>query len=96
MIVDDKLINKLAKLSSLELDENKKESIKEQLAKTIDFVENLNSVDLGDIDENYNQEDGASPLREDIPSQDRSIAKSVLEHAPKSENGYFIVPKIIE
>lgn len=96
MTVDDKLIEKLAKLSSLEIDEQKKESLKFELGDIINFVENLNEIDVSNIDATFNTVEGGTPLREDISTQDLQRAKQIIENAPKSEDGYFIVPKIIE
>ncbi|AXH16001.1 Asp-tRNA(Asn)/Glu-tRNA(Gln) amidotransferase subunit GatC [Malaciobacter mytili] len=96
MTVDDKLIEKLAKLSSLEIDDSRKEKLKSELADIINFVENLNEIDVSNIDATFNTVEGGTPLREDISTQDLQRAKHILEHAPKSEDGYFIVPKIIE
>ncbi|WP_404318935.1 Asp-tRNA(Asn)/Glu-tRNA(Gln) amidotransferase subunit GatC [Malaciobacter canalis] len=96
MTVDDKLIEKLAKLSSLEIDEQKKESLKSELGDIINFIENLNEIDVSNIDATFNTVEGGTPLREDISTQDLQRAKQIIENAPKSEDGYFIVPKIIE
>ncbi|MFY9094505.1 aspartyl/glutamyl-tRNA amidotransferase subunit C, partial [Aliarcobacter butzleri] len=40
--------------------------------------------------------EGGTPLREDTSKQDLELSNHILNHAPKSEDGYFIVPKIIE
>lgn len=96
MTVDDKLIDKLAKLSSLEIEESKKENLKSELADIINFVENLNEIDVSKIEATFNTVEGGTPLREDISKQDLELSKHILSHAPKSEDGYFIVPKIIE
>ncbi|RXJ98565.1 Asp-tRNA(Asn)/Glu-tRNA(Gln) amidotransferase GatCAB subunit C [Arcobacter sp. CECT 8986] len=96
MTVDDKLIEKLSKLSSLEIDDERKESLKTELADIINFVENLNEIDVSNIDATFNTVEGGTPLREDISKQDLDMSKQILENAPKSENGYFVVPKIIE
>ena len=96
MTVDDKLIDKLAKLSSLEISDEKKESLKSELGDIINFVENLNEIDVSDIEATFSTIEGGTPLREDEPSQNLERAKAILENAPKSEDGYFVVPKIIE
>ena len=96
MTVDDKLIDKLAKLSSLEISDEKKESLKSELGDIINFVENLNEIDVSDIEATFSTIEGGTPLREDVPAQDLDRAKAILENAPKSEDGYFVVPKIIE
>lgn len=96
MTVDDKLIEKLSKLSSLQIDENKKENLKSELADIINFVENLNEIDVSNIEATFNTVEGGTPLREDVSKQDLELSKHILSHSPKSEDGYFVVPKIIE
>lgn len=96
MTVDDKLIDKLAKLSSLEIDDERKENLKSELAEIIDFVDNLNEIDVSNIEATFNTVEGGTPLREDIAKQDLELSNHILNHAPKSEDGYFVVPKIIE
>lgn len=96
MTVDDNLIAKLAKLSSLEIEDSKKENLKSELADIINFVENLNDIDVSHIEATFSTIEGGTPLREDVSNQDLELSNHILEHAPKSEDGYFIVPKIIE
>ena len=96
MTVDDNLIDKLAKLSSLEIADSKKENLKAELADIINFVENLNEIDVSNIKATFNTVEGGTPLREDVAKQDLELSNHILSHAPKSEDGYFIVPKIIE
>ena len=96
MEVDNALIDKLAKLSSLEIDESKKENLKQELGEIINFVENLNEIDVSHIEATFNTVEGGTPLREDTAQQDLELSNHILNHAPKSEEGYFIVPKIIE
>ncbi|MGB0990216.1 Asp-tRNA(Asn)/Glu-tRNA(Gln) amidotransferase GatCAB subunit C [Arcobacter sp. F155] len=96
MTVDDKLIDKLSKLSSLEIEDSRKENLKSELADIINFVENLNEIDVSNIEATFNTVEGGTPLREDTAKQDLELSNQILENAPKSEDGYFIVPKIIE
>jgi aspartyl-tRNA(Asn)/glutamyl-tRNA(Gln) amidotransferase subunit C len=96
MTVDDNLIAKLSKLSSLEIDESKKENLKAELADIINFVENLNEIDVSNIEATFSTIEGGTPLRVDTASQDLELSKHILKHAPKSEDGFFVVPKIIE
>ena len=96
MTVDDNLIAKLAKLSSLEIDDSRKEKLKSELGDIINFVENLNDIDVSHIEATFSTIEGGTPLREDVAIQDLDLSNHILKHAPKSEDGYFIVPKIIE
>ena len=76
MTVDDKLIDKLAKLSSLEIDASKKEHLKSELGDIINFVENLNEIDVSQIDATFTTVEGGTPLREDIAIQDLTCGLS--------------------
>ena len=96
MTVDDNLIAKLSKLSSLEIDDSKKEKLKAELADIINFVENLNEIDVSGIEATFSTIEGGTPLREDVAVQDLELSSNIMKHAPNSEDGYFIVPKIIE
>ncbi|RUM56849.1 MAG: Asp-tRNA(Asn)/Glu-tRNA(Gln) amidotransferase GatCAB subunit C [Nautilia sp.] len=93
MKIDEKLLAKLEKLSMIKV-ENKEEMIND-LNQIVEFVEILNEVDTDGIEATFNVLNSATPMREDIPT-DSDVIKSVLEHAPKVEGNYFIVPKIIE
>lgn len=96
MTIDNNTIDKLAKLSSLEIDEAKKESLKKELGEIINFVENLNELDVSHIDATFTTVEGGTPLREDVSKQDLEMSEHIIKNAPKAEDGYFIVPKIIE
>ena len=96
MTVDDKLIAKLEKLSSLQVDDSRKEKLKSELADIINFVENLNDIDVSHIEATFTTIEGGTPLRVDVSVQNLELSNQILKNAPKSEDGYFIVPKIIE
>ena len=96
MNIDDQLLERLSKLSSLTIDESKKESLKSELSDIVNFVENLNGVDVEGISATFSTIEGGTALREDVTSQDLELSKHILDHAPKSEDGSFVVPKIIE
>ena len=96
MVIDDTLINRLAKLSSLEIEEAKKDGLKSELADIVNFVENLNEVDVDHVDATFTTVEGGTALREDVSYQNEDISNHILNHSPKSEDGYFIVPKVIE
>jgi aspartyl-tRNA(Asn)/glutamyl-tRNA(Gln) amidotransferase subunit C len=96
MQVDDALIAKLEKLSMLKVDEEKKESIKKELAEILNFVENLNDIDVSKVAATFTTLKGGTPLREDTPKKDETLSGAILNNAPRSEDNFFIVPKIIE
>jgi aspartyl-tRNA(Asn)/glutamyl-tRNA(Gln) amidotransferase subunit C len=96
MKIDDTLLTKLEKLSSLEIAKDKREDTIKEIGQIVDFVENLNELDLENEEPSFSTVGGGTPFREDIPSNNSEIIKTILENAPKSEGGFFVVPKIIE
>ncbi|MFP4331661.1 MAG: Asp-tRNA(Asn)/Glu-tRNA(Gln) amidotransferase subunit GatC [Campylobacterales bacterium] len=95
MEIDKNRLLKLEALSKLELDDTKRDEIKEQLSEIVGFVENLNSLDTSHIEATSTTLQGGTPFREDSPLEN-DIASTILENSPKSEDGFFVVPKIIE
>jgi aspartyl-tRNA(Asn)/glutamyl-tRNA(Gln) amidotransferase subunit C len=96
MKIDDTLLQKLEKLSSLHISDEKREGVINQLSEIVSFVENLNELNLENEEATFTTLQGGTPFREDTPRVDPSIVKTILKHAPQSENGFFVVPKIIE
>jgi len=96
MQVDDALLKRLEKLSFLTIADDKREEIIAQLSGIVGFVDNLSELNTENVDENFAMNASGTPVREDIPACDQSINDDILEHAPQSEDHFFIVPKIIE
>ena len=96
MKLDDTLLQKLEKLSSLKIEDDKREDTIKEIGQIVDFVENLNELDLENEEASFSTVEGGTPFREDIPSSDPKIIKTILENAPKSDGGFFVLPKIIE
>ena len=96
MTIDVALLNRLTKLGGITLEEEKLEETKSHLSEIVDFVENINKLDLDGIPASFTPLDSKLPMREDIVESKPQIAKDVLKNAPSAEDNFFIVPKIIE
>ena len=96
MKIDNTLLEKLEKLSSLEIDSKKRESMIAQLTEIVEFIENLNELFLDKEKATFTTLKGGTPMRKDSVHVDSKIIKTVFANAPKNKNGFFIVPKIIE
>jgi aspartyl-tRNA(Asn)/glutamyl-tRNA(Gln) amidotransferase subunit C len=96
MKIDGKLLTKLEKLSSLKIADEKREETIKEIAQIVDFIENLSELDLNNKDDHFSTIEGGTPFREDEPSVNPKIIKDILLYAPKSQEGFFVVPKIIE
>ncbi len=96
MIIDDKLLTKLEKLSAFTIPQEKRENFKKELVEFVNFAEILNELDLQNLEAQVSTINGGTPFRQDIPKENKDIKEIVLKNAPNSENDYFVVPKIIE
>ena len=96
MTIDSTTIDKLAKLSSLEIGDNKKESLAGELEEIVKFVENLNEIDVSHVEATFTTITGGQPLRKDSSFKEDGLSERIMANAPKSEDNHFIVPTIIE
>lgn len=93
--IDNQTLEKLEKLSSLSIDDKNKQSVKDALEEVLDFVDNLNSIDISQVDATFTTLEGGTKLREDVVSNS-NMSNKILSNAPQNDESYFIVPKIIE
>ncbi len=60
------------------------------------WIEQLNEVDIDGVEPMTSAVEGLSlPMREDVVT-DGDNPDRVLKNAPKSEDGFFVVPKVVE
>lgn len=92
MLINEKLLERLEKLSSLKLSNEERQTLLNEFDDILKFVDNLNEIDTNNLEiNNLNY----TPLREDIPEKSEVI-ESILENAPSRSEHFFSVPKIIE
>lgn len=96
MIIDDATIDKLEKLSSLEISQERKKILKEELGQIVTFVENLNEIDVSKVEATFTTVQGGQPLRTDDVTSKEEVSAHIIANAPKTQDNYFIVPTIIE
>ena len=96
MQIDDALLSRLEKLSMLKIDDTHRDEVIGQLSEIVAFVDNLSELDTENTDESFAMTSQATVMREDIPACDPAVNDDILAHAPRSEEHFFIVPKIIE
>lgn len=95
MKITAKDVDHVALLSRLELTEEEAGRFTGQLNSILEYVEVLNSVDTSQVEPTAHVLPVKNVMRPDEvrPSLDRKLA---LSNAPEQEDGYFIVPKIVE
>ena len=95
MSVDQATVRRIAHLSRIAVGLEELPHLQGEINAMLAFVEALNAVNV----------DGVEPMTSVMPMQlrlredrvtDGAIADSVVKNAPVSEDGYFMVPKVIE
>jgi aspartyl-tRNA(Asn)/glutamyl-tRNA(Gln) amidotransferase subunit C len=95
MSLDTDDIKAIAKLARLKIDETDVPLYATNLSNILDLVEQMNSVDTEGVVPMSHPLDVVQRLREDIvtESNQREEFQSV---APATQNGLYLVPKVIE
>ena len=94
-IVDIPTVNKIARLSRLDIPEASKQSLTNDLNNILGFVAQLEEVNTLDVKPLASVTGHRLPLRSDEVT-DGNIEDLVLKNAPESSSGFFVVPKVIE
>lgn len=85
----------LARLARLEVTPEEVEIFGGQLGRILDHVEQMNRLDVSGIEPTAHAITVFDVIREDGVSE--SLPKAaILENAPRSANGLFVVPKVLD
>jgi aspartyl-tRNA(Asn)/glutamyl-tRNA(Gln) amidotransferase subunit C len=93
MTIDKETVEKVAHLARLELTEV--QDTMKDMSKILDFMAKLNEVDTTGVEPLVYMTTGANVLREDVVKQ-QITHEEALENAPKHDDDYFLVAKVIE
>jgi aspartyl-tRNA(Asn)/glutamyl-tRNA(Gln) amidotransferase subunit C len=95
MSIDQKTVAKIAHLARLKIPEAEQQQVAGELSKILDWVAQLNEVDVADIEPLTGGNDTALRWREDMVN-DGGKVEDILANAPAKTAGFFTVPKVIE
>ncbi len=88
-------VKHIASLSRLSLSDNEIETFSGQLSSIIEYVEQMNSLDTGNIEPTSHVIPLNNVMRDDIPAASLPV-EDALKNAPDSTEKFYRVPKIIE
>jgi len=95
MMIDDRVVAHVARLGRLDLSEEEREKFRAQLGSILEHFRQLDAVDLTDVPATAHVLPMTNVLRDDVPGaclpRDEALA-----NAPATEDGYFVVPAVIE
>ena len=95
MSVDAVTVRRIAHLARVAVAEEEVEHLRGELNAILAFVEQLSEVDV----------EGVEPMTSIIPMEmkkrpdevtDGGIPDDILKNAPAAEDGFFVVPKVVE
>ncbi|HLX97323.1 MAG TPA: Asp-tRNA(Asn)/Glu-tRNA(Gln) amidotransferase subunit GatC [Roseiarcus sp.] len=95
MSVDLNAVRRIAHLARIEVSEAETPHLQDEINAILKFVEALDTVDVEGVEPMTSVAPMRLPMREDIVT-DGDIAQKVLANAPRTEDGFFVVPKVIE
>ena len=95
MNIDRQLILKLEKLARLELSEDERAKMQDDLNKMLDMVEKLDELDLKGVEPLLHVINAEHVTRKDIVKNQMDTS-TAMNNAPKKTNQYFKVPKVIK
>ncbi|HEY1753645.1 MAG TPA: Asp-tRNA(Asn)/Glu-tRNA(Gln) amidotransferase subunit GatC [Caulobacteraceae bacterium] len=95
MAIDAATVRKVAHLARIHVDEDRLAPLAAELSGILAWIEQLNEVDTEGVAPLASTEAVKLPMREDAVTDGGDAAK-VLANAPKSDRGFFVVPKVVE
>ena len=94
MTIDKETVDKIAHLARLELAEDETEKMIEDMSKILGFMAKLNEIDTSGVEPLVYMTDEVNVLREDVVKQEITHDEA-LQNAPKHDDNYFLVAKVI-
>ncbi len=95
MSLDADQINRIATLARLGISSEQVPEYAKNLSDILDFVEQMNSVDTTGVKPMAHPQDVVQRLREDVVTE-QNQREEFQALAPATENGLYLVPKVIE
>ncbi|MBT9444855.1 MAG: Asp-tRNA(Asn)/Glu-tRNA(Gln) amidotransferase subunit GatC [Hyphomonadaceae bacterium] len=95
MAVDENTVRRVAHLARIALPEERLAPMAAEINGILAWIEQLNEVDVEGVAPMTSVVAAKLPLREDVVTEGGD-ARKVLANAPKSEDGFFVVPKVVE
>ncbi|MFN3075421.1 MAG: Asp-tRNA(Asn)/Glu-tRNA(Gln) amidotransferase subunit GatC [Alphaproteobacteria bacterium] len=95
MSLDKATVRNIAFLARIELPEEAIEPLVGELSSILGWIEQLQEVDTNGVEPMTSVAAMSLPWRDDVVA-DGNISGRVLANAPEAEDGFFLVPKVVE
>lgn len=95
MSIDLETVRKAARLAKLAEPEERLQALVGELSGILDWIEQLNEVDIDGVEPMSSAVSVKLPMRADVVTAGGERDR-ILANAPKAHDGFFIVPKVVE
>ena len=95
MALDEATVLRIARLARIAVPEAELAPLAGELSHILRWIEQLNEVDTDGVEPMTTSVAMRLPMRDDVVTEGGDPAK-VLGNAPRSEKGFFVVPKVVE
>ncbi len=93
--IDEATVKRIAHLARLKISGQEVQSFGREMNGILAFVEELSAIDTGNVEPLTHTGAAQLRMRTDVVT-DGGRPGDILKNAPKSEDGFFLVPKVIE
>jgi aspartyl-tRNA(Asn)/glutamyl-tRNA(Gln) amidotransferase subunit C len=95
MSVDQATVRRIAHLARIAVTDAEVPHLQNEINAILAFVDELDAVDVSGVEPMTSVIPMELPMRDDVVT-DGEIEPAVLANAPLAEDGFFLVPKVIE
>ena len=95
MSVDATTVRRIAHLARIAVSDDEVAPLQGELNAILAFVEQLSEVDVEGVEPMTSNVAQPLRLRDDVVTDGAKLA-DVLSNAPKSADGFYVVPKVVE
>ena len=95
MKITDELLDHIANLARLEVNETEREQLKADMNSILDWVDKLDEVNTDSVEPLIHMSTEINKVRDDKNPLNLSH-ENAMKNAPGSKKGYYVVPKVID
>ncbi|MBB5519427.1 Asp-tRNA(Asn)/Glu-tRNA(Gln) amidotransferase subunit GatC [Amphiplicatus metriothermophilus] len=99
MAIDKETVRKVARLARIAEPEQRLEPLARELSGILGWIEQLNEVDIEGVEPMTSAVDMKLKMREDVVQDGPTGGgqpEKIVANAPKTEDHFFVVPKVVE
>ncbi|WP_299438748.1 Asp-tRNA(Asn)/Glu-tRNA(Gln) amidotransferase subunit GatC [uncultured Rhodospira sp.] len=95
MSLDKETVRKIAFLARIDVPDDQLDPLASELSGILDWIEQLREVDTSEVQPMTSVAEMTLPWRDDAVT-DGGYPERVTANAPDSQDGFYLVPKVVE